>query len=315
MARIIAFGECMIEFRSVDGPLYKSGFAGDVLNTCIYMKRTLDLNGTNNHELLFMTAIGRDAFSQLMIEEWNHEGIDQSLVFTSDDRNLGLYIIRTDDDGERYFTYWRDMSAARHTLKYLKKAGGIAAIPDADIFYFSGISLAILDEDDRQYLIEILRALQARGTQIAFDPNYRPLLWSNTEEASHWMQTCYEMCDIALPGMEDEKMLYADITAEDTIQRLTALGVSEIVVKADKDGMFGVSESGKFHVPFTPADHCIDTTAAGDSFAGTYLAHRIMGATAQKATEKATAVAACVVGHLGAIVPHEAFKKFIETTQ
>jgi 2-dehydro-3-deoxygluconokinase len=50
-------------------------------------------------------------------------------------------------------------------------------------------------------------------------------------------------------------------------------------------------------------DHIVDTTAAGDAFAGGYLAARVSGQPATEAGRIAAAVAATVISHPGAIIP------------
>jgi 2-dehydro-3-deoxygluconokinase len=40
MTTAIAIGECMLELRPVVGGLLKPAFAGDALNTAVYLKRT-----------------------------------------------------------------------------------------------------------------------------------------------------------------------------------------------------------------------------------------------------------------------------------
>jgi sugar/nucleoside kinase (ribokinase family) len=47
----------------------------------------------------------------------------------------------------------------------------------------------------------------------------------------------------------------------------------------------------------------VDTTAAGDSFAGAYIASRLAGATAGQAAAAGNRLAARVVQHRGAILP------------
>ena len=336
MRRIIAFGECMLEFTHVGGNNYQSGFSGDVLNMCVYLQRALKNSEIDATEVCFMTAVGPDRFSEEMVAGWKREQIDTALVFRSEDKQPGLYIINTDETGERYFTYWRDNSAAGQALACLKQAGGIDCLPEAEMFYFSGISLAILTLEDRQYLLEIIRGLRDKGTKIAFDPNYRPRLWPDAEEAGRWMNACYQLCDIALPGLEDEQALFSNNKFSNnkfsnnkfsnnkfsnalgnneiaTISaRLLHAGVKEIIIKAGKQGNYGQNTEGRaFHVPFVAPDKCIDTTAAGDSFAGMYLAQRLQGRCPEQAAISASQTASLVVGYSGAIIPYDDFQTFL----
>ena len=230
MKHIVAFGECMVELRQLGNQKYQSSFAGDVYNSCVYMRRALDVALKGAFEVSFMTAIGQDAVSGDMLKVWQEEGLDTSLVFRSDERTPGLYMINTDEDGERSFAYWRSQSAAQHTMKLLRQSSDIPL--EADLFYFSGISMAILGDDDRAFLLDLVRQMRSRGTIIAFDPNYRPLLWQSVQEAREWITQCYHVTDIALPGLEDEQALFNRSGVEDVIKHLLSAGVGEMVIKA-----------------------------------------------------------------------------------
>ena len=56
-------------------------------------------------------------------------------------------------------------------------------------------------------------------------------------------------------------------------------------------------------VPTVAVAQVVDTTAAGDSFAGAYLAARLGGQSAQAAALAGNRLAARVVQHRGAIIP------------
>ena len=64
-----------------------------------------------------------------------------------------------------------------------------------------------------------------------------------------------------------------------------------------------------FHVPFNPTPTQVDSTAAGDSFAGTYLISRVNGNSVLQAIENADKVAREVVQHPGAIMNIELYNK------
>jgi 2-dehydro-3-deoxygluconokinase len=52
----------------------------------------------------------------------------------------------------------------------------------------------------------------------------------------------------------------------------------------------------------------VDTTAAGDSFGGAYLAARSAGATPIAAAKMAALMAAVVIAHPGAIAPNDSIR-------
>ena len=81
------------------------------------------------------------------------EGLNTQSLYRSDTRQLGLYMVQTDAQGERSFAYWRDNSAARQTLNLMPEPP-----TRPDHFFFSGISLAILDNAQRAKLFDLVQA-------------------------------------------------------------------------------------------------------------------------------------------------------------
>src|ERR1700761_9455738 len=101
-----------------------------------------------------------------MRDAWATEGVKDDLAFTDPMRRPALYLIETDERGERRFHYWRGESAARGWFRALQKAGGAQALKVADLVYVSGISLAILPPDQRSEALALLAALPD-GTRLA----------------------------------------------------------------------------------------------------------------------------------------------------
>jgi 2-dehydro-3-deoxygluconokinase len=85
------------------------GYAGDTLNTAIYLKRIL----ADRAVVDYLTVLGEDFLSDQMKRYIQFEGIGIDHIRHSTRRNIGIYAINNDTSGERTFTYWRDTSAAR----------------------------------------------------------------------------------------------------------------------------------------------------------------------------------------------------------
>ena len=204
--RVAAIGECMVELRDLGDGTLSRGFGGDTLNTAVYMARALK----DSAAVEYVTALGDDPFSQEMMAAWQQEGLGTSHVVRLPNRRPGLYIIKTDETGERSFFYWRGEAAARDILSDPACRSALDAILDYDLVYLSGITLGILDDDSRTRLLALLDRVKANGGQIAFDGNFRPALWPSFEVARAEMEKLLRRSDIALPSFDDESNLFGD---------------------------------------------------------------------------------------------------------
>ena len=86
------------------------------------------------------------------------------------------------------------------------------------------------------------------------------------------------------------------------LDRYAALGVREVALTAGAGGAWLRTPEGDAHVP-APATHVVDTSGAGDSFNGAYLAARLQGAAPHAAAAAGLRLAARVVAAPGALIP------------
>ncbi|EGU32584.1 putative 2-dehydro-3-deoxygluconokinase [Vibrio ichthyoenteri ATCC 700023] len=296
--RVAIIGECMVELKKNNGVL-EQGFGGDTLNTGVYLSRLTQQQGVITS---YVTGLGRDPFSKEMLASWQQESLNTDMVFISENKLPGIYAIETADDGERSFFYWRNDSAAKYWLRDHEIAKLSEALCQYQMIYLSGISLAILPDDCRQSLIELLAYSREQGVKIAFDNNYRPALWASKEEAQHAYQKVLALTDIAFLTFDDEQALYGDEREQQAIDRTQALGVQEIVIKRGAEACLIVSTSGMESVAPTPVTNIVDTTAAGDSFSAGYLAKRILGGSKQESAMAGHTLAGTVIQHHGAVI-------------
>jgi 2-dehydro-3-deoxygluconokinase len=90
-------------------------------------------------------------------------------------------------------------------------------------------------------------------------------------------------------------------TAASCAARVASLGATEVVVKDGARGAWVWCGDGVRRVPARPTT-AVDTTAAGDSFNGAYLAARLVGWEVDAATAAGNAVAGVVIEVPGAII-------------
>jgi len=287
----------MAELRATAENTFERAYAGDVYNTAVYLKRSLP-----DAQVQFLTAIGDDATSRAMRKAWVSEGIDDTLAFTVEGGLPGLYLIETDSCGERRFQYWRSNSAARRWLSLLQ-AHGESALWGADIIYFSGIALAILNLNERSHAIELLRRVRTHVGRMVFDPNVRLTLWETAQIAAETIEAALSICDIALPSSEDIARLFRLEEPEQQANLLLAMGVRELAITLGSSGCLVVDGEVRTRLPAPTVDIVADTSGAGDAFNGAYLATRLRGSSAEEAAQAGLIVGSRVVTHAGAIVP------------
>jgi 2-dehydro-3-deoxygluconokinase len=296
--KLAVFGECMIEFSGQPFLNLEQRFGGDTLNTCAYLKKLSPHSG----KVSYVTALGTDPLSRSLIEQWKTLNIDTEWVFTDNKRNVGIYFIENDDNGERKFHYWRNDSAAKFVMTQPGISGVFSSIRDFDAIFLSGISLAILPENDRELLLSHLSDLRRYGVRVIFDGNYRPSLWPSTASARAMYQKLYSLSDIALLTFDDEKLLWGDADVDASFARLSEFSVPQLIVKDGANGCYCMAEKEVYHVRTDTVTNVVDTTAAGDSFNAGFLLAHLNGQSLYSCGELGNRVAGQVIQKQGAIV-------------
>jgi 2-dehydro-3-deoxygluconokinase len=303
--RVASFGECMLELQGEAFGAMRQTYGGDTLNTAVYMARC---GRTQGLQVDYATAVGDDPLSSGLLQRWEAEGLGTGLVRRLPGRLPGLYLIEVDARGERRFSYWRDQAAAR---AYFDTEPGATPLEqqagDLNALYFSGISLAILPEAARLRLLAVAQRVREHGGLVAFDNNYRPRLWPDVAAARNAFAAATAVATLALMTLDDEQALWGETDAATQLQGTLALPTAEVVVKRGaQPTLVRTADRALHEVPTVAVPQVVDTTAAGDSFAGAYLAARLGGASAAQAAAAGNRLAARVVQHRGAVLPETA---------
>jgi 2-dehydro-3-deoxygluconokinase len=293
---IASIGECMLELSGQAGPNWRMGFAGDTFNT-LWALHAL----SPDRPATYVSAFGDDPFSRQQIDFFAQNGIGVGGSPVIAGARPGLYAI-TLTGAERAFTYWRGDAAARRLAS--DPAALAESLENQALVYFSGITLAILDDQARKTLLSSIAKARAAGSLVAFDPNYRPRLWQGREIAQAAILEALAVTDIALPTFPDEQMLFGDATPQATAERLGKY-VGEVVVKNGEQPALIAEHGTEQTVAAVHVATPVDTTGAGDSFNGGYLAARLAGHAPTDAARRAHKVAAAVVQVRGALAPFE----------
>jgi 2-dehydro-3-deoxygluconokinase len=301
MTRVACIGECMIEMKQAQGGqgggLFARGYGGDTLNTAVYLARLgVDVD--------YLTALGDDALSDEMIAGWNAEGVGIRRVVRLSGKLPGLYLIQTDERGERRFFHWRENSAARMLMDLPDTEDILNSLPTYDIVYLSAITLSLYTEHGRGRLMAALKRARLLGTRFAFDTNFRARSWPDLNVARRVFSVAFEEADIVLASTEDLLALYP---GESNDALISGISSPEVVLKLSKPVSLLRFAGGLHEVKAEPVTKpIIDTTAAGDSFAAAYIAARLSGLDPIEAARAGHRLAGVVVCYPGAIIPRYA---------
>lgn len=298
----MCIGEAMVELSLGHHDDISLGFAGDTLNTAIYLKRFFG----DSANVSYCTVLGTDPLSTRLVRFIESESIDTSAVSFSEQCCVGIYSISTDKDGERTFNYWRDNSAART----LFTNNDFSVLDNFDVVYLSAITLAILPDNIRTALLEKLAVLRnTNKTQVAFDSNYRPALWESESVAKSTIDQAWRITDIALPSVDDELAVFKDNDESELLERFSSYGVTLGALKRGAAGPIGIpvalAAQDNSIVDYPSINNVVDTTAAGDSFNAGFLHAILSGSEHSSALLAGHNCATKVIGYPGAIVPKD----------
>ncbi|MBF7073613.1 sugar kinase [Glaciecola sp. MH2013] len=307
---LVFAGECMLELVRQNGTnkhntLGKS-FAGDLYNSSVYLKRAFP-----QFHVEFMSCIGNDMLSEEFLQSLHSENLGSDYLPKSDSHHLGAYMVVTDEQGERSFIYWRNDSAAKRMISALNQSQH-STLLTAGIFFFSGISIAILLDEERSLFWRLLEQMKRAGVKIAFDPNYRPQLWRSAETAKANIEKACHMADILLPGIDDFDKLYGMKDLDECLAFCEQFNAEELVMKQGEKTVHVINADGKQSIPVVPNDNVVDTTSAGDAFNGVYIGSRCAGHSVKSSVRAASATASKVIETPGAIMPAALFNEFWE---
>jgi 2-dehydro-3-deoxygluconokinase len=284
----------MVEFAPANSPgQFQQAFAGDAFNTLWYLRQIAP-----DWTARFVSRVGQDQISEDMLAMMTRQGVDVSTVARDPAHTVGLYMIAL-QDGERSFSYWRGQSAARHLADDIAFVD--AALDDIDVIFFSGITIAILDEQARAAFLHVVSAQRAKGKTVVFDPNLRPRLWKDPAVMRASIMDGARVSDLILPSFDEEAEFFGDVSMAATCTRYLDAGADAVVVK---------NGGGEVHYDFLgrtgivvpkPVHTIVDTTSAGDSFNSGFLAGLGRYASVEAAIDLASRMAGQVIGQKGAL--------------
>src|ERR1700716_2014868 len=145
MTKVACIGECMVELKQAEGGLFSRGYGGDTLHTAVYLARLC----AAPH---YITPLGDDTLGDERVAGWAAEGVGTSRVSRLPGKLPGLYMIETDERGERRFFHWRESAAARSLMDLPETSAILSSLASYEFVYLSAITLSLYSGDGRARL-------------------------------------------------------------------------------------------------------------------------------------------------------------------
>lgn len=265
----------------------------------------------------FIGKVGADMHGDFLRKTLQAEQIDTSGLLQTDEAFTTLAFVAINEDGERAFSFARKPGAdtCLRSAELRKEV-----VEGCRIFHIGSLSLT--NEPARTATYEAVRMAKAAGALISYDPNYRAGLWKNKDAALDSIRGMLPLADLLKVSDEESILLTGEADPRRAAKQLLGLGPKVVAVTLGKDG---AALAWKEQIEIVPgfAVPVVDTTGAGDSFWGGFLAQFLafekqpeaLGREAWTACARiGHAVAALCVQHRGgipAIPTREAVQRFL----
>jgi fructokinase len=263
MYDICALGELLIDFtpsgtNDQDIVLFSRNPGGAPANMLAMINK---LGG----KTAFIGKVGDDEFGHFLQQTLIRAGIDTSGLILDPVYLTTLAFVHLSEGGDRSFSFYR-REGADLMLRWNEVNRRI--IDDSKIFHFGSVSLS--GQPCRDTVHEAVRYARSKGKIISYDPNYRPLLWTNETEAKTEIDKFLDSADILKVSEEEMTLLTEETDLEKGAALLAEQGPVIVLVSLGAKGAYYHASTGSGSLPAYDVK-TIDTTGAGDAFLGAVL--------------------------------------------
>lgn len=258
---------------------------GDAANEALVLARL-------GHVPALVSAVGRDALGDWVLRSLEDSGVDTACVRRCDEMDTGVNIVLVQEGGERRFITSRAGSlrrlALRHILPALDALAGAKVACLASLFVSHALTLR-----DTAALFD---ALKAKGLILCADTTRR-----KRGETLADVSPVLSRLDYFFPNLDEAALLTGRADPDAIADALLDCGVRHVALKLGGEGCLLKSRAERHRLPARPHTRCVDTTGAGDTFAGAFIAALLEGRPFADCGRFANAAASLCVEQLGAV--------------
>jgi ribokinase len=263
--------------ETVTGATFMQVYGGKGANQAVAAARA-------GGDVSFINCVGDDAYTPQMLENFIAEGIDTQFVFKNNNLTSGHALIMIGSEGKNYLSVAPGANAdlspdkIKEANEVIEKAAIIVMqyeIPLKTIEYVLDLA--------QEYNIPVLwNFAPAQKLDIAYLKKTEILVVNETEASF--------ITNMEVTNRE---------TAEKAAQKLLELGSKLVILTLGADGVVYGTKNEMTHVPAFKVK-AEDTTAAGDTFCGSFAVAHTEGKSLKEAILFSSAAAALAVTRMGA---------------
>ena len=264
---VVALGELLIDFTkngvsNQGNGLFEACPGGAPCNVLAMLRKL-------NKSCAFVGKVGDDMFGVLLQHTILEAGINAEHLIMDPKIPTTLAFVQTFANGDRDFSFYRKPGA---DMMLTEDELPLDTIANARIFHFGTLSMT--HEGVRKATEKAVATAKENGALISFDPNLRPPLWENLEDAKQAIAWGLAQCDIL--KIADNEMEF--MTGETDFYKGAAIlhqkypNIKILNVTAGADGSYSFyGEDAPVFVPSFKLGGVIETTGAGDTFCASVL--------------------------------------------
>jgi len=288
---VVVVGEPLLEFSS-DSPLtsattFQLSFSGDALNAAVAAAAAGARVG-------LLTRLGSDELGTRLLDFLAGHGVDTSLI-RREEGQTGAYVLGADPGGTRDFVYLRACSAA---TRLSPSDVDDVRLGEAGAVLLSGITCA-LSASCFAAVVHAARVVRAAGGLVVYDPNFRRRL-TTAEAARQALAAIAPHASVIVPSAPGDTLSLLDLESPAAAAAACrSLGAAAAAVTCGANGVLVDAGAGQVAVPAVPPPLVLDSTGAGDAFAGTLTARLALGDDLLTAVRLGAAAASRSLGRRG----------------
>ena len=263
MSKVVCFGELLVDmvgqsgFGLQDTPSFLKVPGGAPANVAVGLARL-------GVEAEFVGQVGDDPFGNWLRQIMQQENVGVEHLGRSESARTTLAFIATRLDGRKEISFYRHPGADAQLDTFAAHA-----LDGATIFHCGSVSLSL--SPCRETQIEAMELARGRGLIVSYDPNWRPSLWPDENQAREIVCSVLPLCDVVKLAEEEMEFVTGHDTVENAARWLCEQGPQiAVITSGERGAYFAAGDSSGWSA--ARLSEVVDTLGAGDAFMAGLLA-------------------------------------------